>query len=131
MAVALAKVLWKHSSLLATIMQQDAGDHQPSNQREKNPVRMDSSSEVQEDAVSRGLISPAEAEGLFGRFVNHYMREFPLVVFSCWDNLRRRSDIKSYFVPSSHCCCKWQFRPKYVPRSQRRTSQGLRPQDHG
>ncbi len=47
----------------------------------KEPSSDDSSSEVQEDAVSRGLISPAEAEGLFGRFVNHYMREYPLVVF--------------------------------------------------
>jgi hypothetical protein len=34
-----------------------------------------------DDVVSRGLISLSEADDLFNRFLNHYMVEFPLVVF--------------------------------------------------
>ncbi|KAJ9615463.1 hypothetical protein H2200_001538 [Cladophialophora chaetospira] len=37
--------------------------------------------EAPDDATTRGLVSPADAEELFNRFVSHYMPEFPLVVF--------------------------------------------------
>ena len=48
---------------------------------EADPGSDAGSSEAPQDAVTRGLISPADAEELFNRWINHYMAEYPLVVF--------------------------------------------------